>query len=182
MGTFAASLPRGGRTGVRSGRALRLVNHACSVLAVLALVLLALVLLLRLAGYRPLIDYSDSMRPAINAGDLLISHGAPAQSIRPGEIVSFSDRALQGRLVTHRVIAIHAERRRLYFLTRGDANAVPEHWSIATTGTVAKVDLRIPEVGWAAAWLNSGLGRMATLSLLALVLGAALLRRRIWRA
>jgi signal peptidase len=181
MGAFAASQPRSGRTSVRPGRALRLADHACSVLAALALVLLALVLLLSLAGYRPLIDYSDSMRPAINAGDLLISHGAPAQSIRPGEIVSFSDRFLQGRLVTHRVIAIHAEHQRLYFLTRGDANAVPERWSITRTGTVAKVDLRIPEVGWAAAWLNSGLGRTATLSLLALVLGAALLRR-IWRA
>ncbi len=90
-------------------------------------------------------------------------------------------RQLQGRLVTHRVIAIHAEHQRLYFLTAGDANAVPERWSVARTGTVAKVDLRIPEVGWGAAWLNSGLARTATISLLALVLGAALLRR-IWRA
>jgi signal peptidase len=181
MGALAASLPRTGRARVRPGRALRLLDHACSALAALALALLALVLLLHLAGYRPLIDYSNSMRPAINAGDLLISHGAPAQSIHPGEIVSFSDRALQGRLVTHRVIAIHTQDQRLYFLTRGDANAAAERWSIARTGTVAKVDLRIPEVGWAAAWLNSGLARTATLSLLALVLGAALLRR-IWRA
>jgi signal peptidase len=181
MGALAPSLPRSGRAGVRPGRALRLADHACSALAAFALVLLALVLLVRLAGYRPLIDYSNSMRPAINAGDLLISHGAPAQSIRPGEIVSFNDRALQGRLVTHRVLAIHAERERLYFLTAGDANAVPERWSIARTGTVAKVELRIPEVGWAAAWLNGGLARTATISLLALVLGVALLRR-IWRA
>ena len=66
-------------------------------------------------------------------------------------------------------------------LTRGDANAVAERWSVARTGSVAKVDMRIPAVGWAAAWLNSGLARTATLSLLALALGAALLRR-IWRA
>jgi signal peptidase I len=181
MGALAPSLPRARRAGVRSGRALRLADHASSVLCALTLVMLAAVLLARLAGYRPLIDYSNSMRPAINAGDVLISHGAPAQSIRPGDIVSFNDSALQGRLVTHRVLAIHAERQRLYFLTRGDANAIPERWSVARTGTVAKVDLRIPEVGWAAAWLNNGLARTATLSLLALVLGAALLRR-IWRA
>jgi signal peptidase len=181
MGALAPSLPRAGRAGVRPGRVVRLADHASSVLCVLALVLLALVLLARLAGYRPLIDYSNSMRPAINAGDVLISHGTPAQSIRPGDIVSFNDPALQGRLVTHRVLAIHAEHQRLYFLTRGDANAVPERWSVARTGTVTKMDLRIPEIGWAAAWLNSDLARTATLSLLALALGAALLRR-IWSA
>jgi signal peptidase len=181
MGARAPSLPRGERAGVRPDRALRLADHASSVLCALALVLLALVLLVRLAGYRPLIDYSNSMRPAINAGDVLISHRVPAQSVRPGDIVSFNDRALRGRLVTHRVLAIHAGYQRLYFLTRGDANAVPERWSVARTSTVAKVDLRIPEVGWAAAWLDSGLARTATFSLLALVLGASLLRR-IWRA
>jgi signal peptidase len=180
MNALAPSLPRAGKAGVNTDRALRFADHASSVLCALALVLLALVLLVRLAGYRPLIDYSNSMRPAVNAGDVLISHAVPAQSIRPGDIVSFRDLALQGRLVTHRVLAIHAERQRLYFLTRGDANAVPERWSVAGTGTIAKVDLRIPEVGWAAAWLNNGLARIATLSLLALVLGAALLRR-IWR-
>ncbi|HXB64472.1 MAG TPA: signal peptidase I [Solirubrobacteraceae bacterium] len=181
MVALAPSLPRPGRAGVRPGRALRVADRASSVLCALALVLLGLVFLVRLAGYRPLIDYSSSMRPAINAGDVLISHGAPAQSIRPGDIVSFSDRALQGRLVTHRVLAVHAEHQRLYFLTRGDANAAPERWSVARMGSVAKVDLRIPAVGWAAAWLNSGLARTATLSLLALALGAALLRR-IWSA
>jgi signal peptidase I len=181
MGALAPSLPRGTRAGVRASRALRLADRASNALCALALVLFALVLLVRLAGYRPLIDYSNSMRPAINAGDVLISHGVPAQSIRPGDTVSFDDRALQGRLVTHRVFAIHAAHQRLYFLTRGDANAVPERWSVARTGTIAKVDLRIPEVGWAAAWLDSGLARTATFSLLALVLGAALLRR-IWRA
>jgi len=181
MSALARSLPRGGRAGVRTGRALRLADHTSSVLCALALVLLALVLLARLAGYRPLIDYSNSMRPAINAGDVLISHGAPAQSIRPGDIVSFSDSAIQGRLVTHRVLTINAEHQRLYFLTRGDANAAPERWSVPRTGSVAKVDLRIPEVGRAAAWLNGGLARIATLSFLALALGAALLHR-IWRA
>jgi signal peptidase len=181
MDALAPSLPRTEGAGVRPSRALRFAERASSVLCAVALALLALVLLARLAGYRPLIDYSNSMRPAINAGDILISHGAPAQSIRPGDIVSFSDRALQGRLVTHRVLAVHAEHQRLYFVTRGDANTVPERWSVARTSFIAEVDLRIPELGWVAAWLDSGLARSVTLSLLALVLGATLLRR-IWRA
>jgi signal peptidase len=181
MGALAPSLPRAERAGGRPGRALRVADRASSVLCALALVLLGLVLLVRLAGYRPLIDYSNSMRPVINAGDVLISHGAPAQSIRPGDIVSFSDRALPGRLDPPRGLAVHPDHQRLYFLTRGDANAAPERWSVARMGSVAKVDLRIPAVGWAAAWLNSGLARTATLSLLALALGAALLRR-IWSA
>jgi hypothetical protein len=39
------------------------------------------------------------------------------------------------------------------------------------------VDLRVPDLGWATAWLNSGLARIATLLLLALAVGAALAHR-----
>jgi signal peptidase len=158
-------------------RTVRVAKVASNALCALALGLLAVLLVGRLAGYRPLIEYSASMRPALNAGDVLVSQAVPAQSVRTGEIVSFSDPALGGRLVTHRVRAVHTADQRVYFLTRGDANAVPERWSVPQGAPVAKVDLRVPDLGWATAWLNSGLARIATLLLLALAVGAALAHR-----
>jgi signal peptidase len=168
MGRLAPPLPR----------TVRVAEVASSTLCALALGLLAVLLLGRLGGYRPLIDYSGSMRPAIDAGDVLVSQAVPAQSVRTGEIVSFSDPAAGGRLVTHRVRSVHTADQRVYFLTRGDANAVPERWSVPRGATVAKVDLRIPDLGWATAWLNSGAARIATLLLLAFAVGVALVHRR----
>lgn len=158
-------------------RTIRVAELASNALCALALALLAVLLLARLAGYRPLIEYSGSMRPALNAGDVLVSQAVPAQSVRTGEIVSFTDPALGGRLVTHRVRAVHSAEKRVYFVTRGDANAVPERWSVPRGASVAKVDFRVPDLGWATAWMNSALARVGTLLLLSLAVGAVIVRR-----
>ncbi len=162
-------------------RSLRLADLGSGVVCGLALVLLAALLLATAAGYRPLIDHSDSMRPAIRAGDLLITHAEPAMKIRVGEVVSFDDPGLNGKLVTHRVVAIHAAARRIDFLTRGDANSTPESWSVARDGSVGTLDLRMAGVGRAVVWLDDPWARTVLLTLVALVLSTALLRR-IWRA
>lgn len=162
------------------GRALRAADRGSGVVCGLALILLAVLLLATVAGYRPLVDQSDSMRPAIRAGDLLITHTRPATSIRVGEIVSFDDPALDGKLVTHRVVAIHPSAARIDFLTRGDANSAPESWSVARRASVGALEFRIAAAGRAVAWMTDPWVRTAVLTLAALVLSTALLRR-IWR-
>jgi signal peptidase I len=147
----------------------------------IALVLLVALLVATVVGYRPLVDLSNSMRPAIRAGDLLITHAEPAMSVRTGTIVSFDDPALGGKLVTHRVVSIHPAAERIDFLTRGDANSAPESWSVARGGTVGTLKFRISGAGRAVAWLADPWIRTIVLSLVALVLSTALLRR-IWRA
>lgn len=183
MGARLAALPRVGTRApdAWTRRSLRLADSASGVACVLALVLLVALLLATAAGYRPLIDHSDSMRPAIGGGDLLITHAEAASKIRVGEIVSFDDPGLNGKLVTHRVVAIHTSVRRIDFLTRGDANAAPESWSVARGGSVGTLDLRIAGIGRAVAWLTGPWTRTILLTLVALVLSTAVLRR-IWRA
>ncbi|MFZ1997229.1 MAG: signal peptidase I [Solirubrobacteraceae bacterium] len=165
----------------RVRRSLRIADRASGLLCGLALVLLAALLLATALGYRPLVDHSDSMRPAIRAGDLLITHREPARRVRVGQIVSFDDPALAGRLVTHRVVGVRAAGGRIEVLTRGDANPTPESWSVARSGAVGTLVLRIPGVGRAVAWMADPRARTILLTLSALVLSAALLRR-IWRA
>jgi signal peptidase len=162
-------------------RSLRFADLGSGVVCGLALMLLAALLLATAAGYRPLIDHSGSMRPAIRAGDLLIMRSEPATKIHVGEIVSFDDPGLNGKLVTHRVVAIHAAARRIDFLTRGDANATPESWSVDRRTTVGTLVARIAGGGRAVAWLADPWARTILLTLVALVLSTALLRR-IWRA
>jgi signal peptidase I len=180
MTTHSATGPRTGTPEAGLARTLRVADRGSGLVCGLALVLLTALLLATAIGYRPLIDHSDSMRPAIRAGDLLITHGEPATSVRVGEIVSFDDPALKGRLVTHRVVAIHAAGGRIDFLTRGDANPSPESWSVTPRASVGILKLRIAGVGRAVAWLADPLARTIVLTLAALVLSTALLRR-IWR-
>jgi signal peptidase len=180
MGAHAAASPRMRAPRAGLERSLRYVDRGSGVVCGLALVLLALLALATVSGYRPLIDYSDSMRPAIRAGDLVITHARAATSIHVGEIVSFDDPALNGKLVTHRVVAIHAFAGRIDFLSRGDANAVPESWSVARGASIGALDFRIAGAGRAVAWMTDPWVRTAVLMLAALVLSTALLRR-IWR-
>jgi signal peptidase len=167
------------RTGLR--RSLRAVEWVAGAVCGLALLLFACLLVATVVGYRPLVDHSGSMAPAIAAGDLLITHDVPAASVRIGEIVSFDDPALGGKLVTHRVAAMHTSAQRVDFLTRGDANAASESWSVARSGSVEALDFRIAGVGRAIAWMTDPWARTVMLALVALVVSVALLRR-IWRA
>jgi signal peptidase I len=165
----------------RVGHALRIGDRAAGVGCVLALVLMAALLVGIAFGYRPLVDHSDSMRPAIGAGDLLITHSEPAASVRRGEIVSFKDPTLAGKLVTHRVVAVHPDGSRFDFVTKGDANPAPETWSAARGASIAVLAFRVPGIGRTIAWVADPVVRTVILSLAALLLSIALLRR-IWRA
>jgi signal peptidase len=164
----------------RLGRWLRVGDRAAGGVCVLALILMAALLLGIAFGYRPLVDHSDSMRPAISAGDLLLTHAEPASSIRRGEIVSFKDPALAGKLVTHRVVSVHRVGSRLDFVTKGDANPAPESWSVARDASIGVLWFRVPAIGRTVAWMADPVLRSAILAVAALLLCIALLRR-VWR-
>jgi signal peptidase len=169
--------------GTRRGRlqtTLSWADRVSTAVCALAIALLAVLLIAAVAGYRPLIDYSGSMRPAIQAGDLLVTRSEPAATIRPGQVVSFIDPGLNGKLVTHRVLEAHASGRNIAVVTRGDANPVPETWSIARNASVGELVFRVPEIGRLVAWTSTRWARTALLALMALIVSTATLRR-IWR-
>jgi signal peptidase len=162
-----------------SARIRRLAEQAATAVLGLALLLLAALLIATAAGYSALIDHSDSMRPAIRAGDMVFTESVPAAALRRGEIVTFSDLALGGRLVTHRVVAARRAGGRIEFLTRGDANPTAESWGVPAGASLGRVVLRVPGLGRATAWMSDRWVRTILLSFAAAVLGTALLRR-IW--
>jgi signal peptidase I len=181
MPELAARLPRRPGASAVIGRAGLLADRGSTVVCGLAIVLLVVLAAGTVAGYRPLIDHSDSMRPAVRAGDLLITNAVPASAIHVGEIVTFIDRALGSKLITHRVIAVRGSGTKIDFVTRGDANSASESWSAARRASVGKLLFRVPAVGRGMAWMTAPWPRSILLGLAALVLSAALLRR-IWRA
>ena len=130
-------------------------------------------------GMHTCVVRSGSMAPAIDTGDLVISRSISPSEVSVGEIVTFKDPEGGGRLITHRVRAMHQRNGRFYFLTRGDANSGFEHWNLAQSATLGRVVYRIPKLGYLVAPVASGPGHLLFVVLPALLLCAIGLRR-IW--
>jgi signal peptidase len=173
VSTTGLSLSRG------RGRARRWTNAAALVLAVLATALLAGVLAGKALGYQPLVDRSDSMQPAIAAGDVVIVRAIAPAEASEGDIVTFKDPERNDELLTHRVVSVRSRGDTFAFVTRGDANTGVERWTIPAAGTLGRFVARVPRLGYAIAWLGIPAVRLAFISVAALLLGAAALRR-IW--
>jgi signal peptidase len=129
---------------------------------------IALALALPLAfNARPLVVLSGSMEPALSTGDVSVVRSIAPLDARPGDIVTFRDPDNAGRLITHRVRAMHVQGGAVVFRTRGDANNVSEHWRVPASGEIGRVIYSIPKLGWVLAYAR-------TKGLFVLMLGGAL--------
>lgn len=171
----AAALP----LGAGRGRALGWANRGASVLLGVVLAVLLAGAGLRAAGVTALVDYSDSMRPAIRAGDVVLTRGVRAGDLRPGEVATIHD-PLSGRLITHRVTGVQRDGERVIVTTRGDANDASERWTLARGEQVRRMAGRVPAAGHPVLWLSSPALRLALAALGCGLLAAGVLRR-IWR-
>lgn len=174
LGGRRAFLPQAAR------RARRATGFAASVACGVAVSLLALLGLLALTGHSVLIDRGDSMRPAIRAGDLVVTKRVHPSEVSAGEIVTFKDHTRGGELVTHRVAEKKPAGARYAFVTRGDANGgSSERWSIDADGTVGAYRMRVPKAGYVVSFFTRPEIRFVFITLCGLLLGAVTIRR-IW--
>jgi signal peptidase len=134
----------------------------------------------QLAGYRSFTVRSGSMTPAIETGDVVVTKPIAPLSARVGDIVTFVDPEGTGKLFSHRVQSVRAVGGDVAFVTRGDANTSTERWRVPAGGSVGKVAYRIPKIGYALSYIDSGPARLALIAIPALLLLWAALMR-IWR-
>ncbi len=134
----------------------------------------------QLAGFRSFTVRSGSMTPAIETGDVVVTKPIAPLSAHVGDVVTFVDPEGTGKLFSHRVQSVHVVGGDVAFVTRGDANTSTEHWRVPAGGSVGKVAYRIPKIGYALSYVDSGPARLALVAIPALLLlWAALVR--IWR-
>ena len=131
-------------------------------------------------GWRPMTEMSDSMRPLLRSGDVVVVAPIAARAAGPGDVVAFADPLGSGRTITHRVITVRERDGRLHFVTRGDANSAPERWTVASDGRIGRVVFRLPRIGLV---LRPLAGRAGRLLLVALPLALLCLLElwQIWR-
>jgi len=153
--------------------------------AALALVILAFAFLVvgpRTGAYRVSVVLSNSMKPAWEAGDVVISTPERPDQVRPGQVITFNP-PIEGRpSVTHRVVAVDTSGPAPVVRTKGDANAAPDDWGAVRIGEgpVWRVRTDVPNLGWVLAFLRGPIVAIATTVVIPILLLLMLLRR-IWR-
>lgn len=135
---------------------------------------------LTVVGYKPVAVYSGSMQPTIPVGGLAFDRAIPSQGVRVGDVITFSDPYVKGRLVTHRVIDILPTPRGLAYRTKGDANSARDPWTIRLAGQVGRVSFTVPVAGYVLYFAHTREVRAALICVAALLALFGLLRR-IWR-
>ena len=128
---------------------------------------------------RPLTVLTGSMRPAIEPGDMVVDEEIRADQVRIGDIITFQEPRGE-RTITHRVRKVSISEGQARVTTQGDANDKPEKWEIPVGGTIGRVAYTVPKIGYPVTWSHSTTGRLALVSIPALIL-ALWAMWRIWR-
>ncbi len=121
---------------------------------ILVLVLASFAFLYFSPDYNLYLVRSESMRPAINMGDFIITgplDGPINGEIKPGTIVTYE---YKKEKVTHRVLSIDGEA----LVTKGDATEDPDPWSVTLSDVRGIYLLKIPYVGFVTNFVRTKLG------------------------
>jgi signal peptidase len=138
----------------------------------------AIVTLPSVFGYKSLTVVSGSMEPTLGVGSVVIDEVISPLEAKPGDIVTFKD-PLRPRQLTHRLQKVRVEGDTVYMVTLGDANDVPERWTVQRDGQIGRVVAHLPKLGYVRSWLSSRYARLAALG--AVLLLGALLLVDLWR-
>lgn len=99
-----------------------------------------------LAGQKLVVIGSDSQRPSLSDGDVVIERQVHPAEVEVDQIITFSAPGT-GSQLTHRVVAVHAKGDRTTLLTKGDSSPTYERFTLPATGEVGVVIRRIPLAG-----------------------------------
>ena len=134
----------------------------------LALILAGVVFLYFSPGYDMRLVRSESMKPAINMGDMVIT-GPPGGEVEAGTIVTYQ----RGEeLVTHRVLSVDGET----LVTKGDAVEDADPWAVTLSDVRGVYLFKVPYIGYVANFISTKLGWFLVIILPATALVALLIR------
>jgi signal peptidase I len=161
-------------------RSLRIARAATGLFAGLVVALAVVYAALLAAGFKPVAVYSGSMTPELGVGSLVFDRVTDARDVRVGDVITFNDPYIKGRLVTHRVVQIVQTKGGIAYRTKGDANSHRDPWAVKLSGQVGRVAFDVPLAGYVLFYAHTREVRGALILVASLLLLAAMLRR-IWR-
>jgi signal peptidase len=123
----------------------RILSYICyGIIGIYALICLPMV-----AGFKPVVVLSGSMRPTYEVGTIIYYHQVPQEEIKPEDVVTYR---LGNEMVTHRVKRIENGN----FITQGDANNIEDGKPVPYSAVMGKVwSLAIPVLGFGVQFINT---------------------------
>jgi len=128
----------------------------------IAVLLMAVAVFIYLAphiGWRADALLTGSMEPQLKVGSLVVTCPAEPETIAVGDIITFRPVTVGENLITHRVIDI-GHNSPLSFQTKGDANRVPDPFTVPARNVVGKICFHAPYWGYATEFLKTPIGFM----------------------
>ena len=139
---------------------------------VLALVIAGFVFVYFSPHYDICLVRSESMKPAINMGDMVITgplDGPLSGEVKPGAIVTYQ----RGEeLVTHRVLSVDGDT----LVTKGDAVEDPDARSVNLSDVRGVYLFKIPYIGYVSSFVQTKVGWFLAIVIPATALVALLIR------
>lgn len=145
--------------------------------AVMMLAVIALLLLVvgpRVLPYRVDVVASGSMAPTIPKGSIVVLRPISADKVTIGDIITFYPPD-HSQLVTHRVVAIADTADGPAFVTKGDANPLPDPWNLPATGSGWHCVSHFPYIGYLMSVGGLSLGPLSVIDVPILALGLTML-------
>lgn len=128
----------------------------------------------RLLGWQVFTVVSGSMEPVYHVGDLLYVRPTDPADLQPGDVITF---VMNEQLVvgTHRIVEVEDTGERLYFYTKGDANAAMDAAPVAQENVLGTPVFSIPLLGYVAAFVQQPPGSYVAVAVGAVLLALVLL-------
>lgn len=102
-------------------------------------------------GYRYYTVLTNSMSPEFNTGDVVFVHIEGAETINPGDIITFNPSRDSEAYLTHRVTEKYEDYEGsgvTCFKTKGDANNAEDSFLIEEERVIGKVVFSVPKLGY----------------------------------
>lgn len=103
-------------------------------------------------GFRANVVVSGSMRPTLEVGDIVLVEKVNSGAIQVGDMIQY---LRANEVITHRVISIYRDRGMTFFITKGDANNVPDD-PVSEQTVLGKTLFTIPKLGWVSIFFRTG--------------------------
>ena len=132
------------------------------ILTVLILILAGLVFLFFAPDYNLYMVRSESMKPNINMGDLIIN-GPASGEIEAGTIITYERNS---ELITHRVQSVDGN----IIVTKGDAVEDADPWQVQLSDVRGLYLFRIPYVGYVTSFVQTKVGWFVSIIIPAAIL------------
>jgi len=116
----------------------------------------ALIVVPKAVGGRPLTVLSGSMTGTYDVGDVVIVKPVDTDDLRVGDVITFQAVSDDPTLTTHRIVALAFGSEGTQFVTQGDANSSQDLSPVSPEQVKGEVWYSVPKVGYVATSMAGG--------------------------